>query len=96
MSLERQLEIVETIQRELKGRYSERMREILQNNPDFGKLPPVKRDEVYRHAIVSNAEVERSFSMYKEILSDRRHRLTETSLTRHLSIQFNAELLYES
>ena len=49
---------------------------------------------IYRCAIFSNANVERSFPMYKNLLTDRCHRIKQLNLEKSLSIEFNSELLF--
>jgi hypothetical protein len=97
ITIDNQLAIYRSLKMCLTDPYASRLKEIFGNNPDFDKLDMlVQRDvEVFKYAILSNAEVERSFSMYKNLLSDRRHRLTEINLKRYLSIQFNSEILFD-
>jgi DNA-binding CsgD family transcriptional regulator len=97
-SMEEQLTIHRSVRSALSGRFARRLDEVLGRNPDFEKLSkiPDTDSNLYRYAVLSNAEVERSFSLYKNLLSDRRHSLSEENIKRHLSIQFNSELLFKA
>jgi hypothetical protein len=95
-SVEEQLSILRAFRSASDVRFAERLDEVLKKTLDFERLSkiPEKDLEMYKFVVLSNAEVERSFSLYKNLLSDHRKSLSE-NLERHLPIRFNSELLFE-
>ena len=75
----------------LSGDELEKLNSWLSKNPDvdfFEKLP-VDQQLKYNFAPLTSVDVERSFSIYKYILSDRRQSLTESNLAMLSVIQYN-------
>jgi hypothetical protein len=77
-----------------------KIRNVLDNNPDFGTISKIGKildgenvpnfdmspDIIahYKYAPLTSCDVERSFSMYKNILSDNRSRFLSENLEMHL------------
>lgn len=97
ITLNRQISILDSITSKLDGDLLARFQEVLGRNPDLEQLRNHSNDEsgTFVNAVLCNAEVERSFSLLKNIITDRRHNLSESNVKRYLSIQFNAYLLHE-
>lgn len=97
ITMSEQLSIVDSIRAVLSGDLLERFEGILENNPDFRSLEVLseKDSRVFHSAVLCNAEVERSFSLLKNIVSERRCNLSESNVKKYLSIQFNKELLFD-
>lgn len=64
----------------------------------LGETEAVELDENYqdsnilssfKFALITSVDCERSFSIYKHLLTDRRHSFTEDKLEHHLIIHFN-------
>lgn len=82
----------------------EKFENVLKNNPDFGILfkindiinrGSIEKNEVptellpfYKYCPVTSVEVERSFSAFKYLLSDRRHSLTPENLEKYLIMYY--------
>jgi hypothetical protein len=49
----------------------------------------VEQISSFKYAPITSTEVERTFSVYKNILSDRRHNLEQENLTKLLVVQCN-------
>jgi hypothetical protein len=65
-------------------------------NPDLVKLTSKENTLSFLQSTVyaplTSVEVERSFSMYKNLLTDNRQSLKENSIRKYLSLQFNNNL----
>ncbi len=77
--------------------YLERFIQILDRNPDiefFLKFSLLKSNDEEKHygfVPLTTVSVERSFSKYKDILTDKRKKLTIENLEKYLFIYFNKE-----
>lgn len=93
---------LETIPGDFGARLREYVKELKLKNPGYKELNEIRLAllenntsnlhsdiEFYSYAPVSSVEVERSFSVYKSILSDRRHQLTVDNLEKLLIINWN-------
>ena len=45
--------------------------------------------QCFRYAPIINANIERSFSSYSDVLSDKRHNFIEENLRNHLIVYYN-------
>ena len=81
----------------LKDDFLERFDQILANSSDHDKLQTLSASDkkTLHNAVLCNAEVERSFSVLKNLISDRRHNKSDETVERCLSVQFNAHLLFD-
>jgi len=91
LSTEIQYATIEDVSSKLTTKYKKKLKEILNKNPDFKNFKKVyeSKKELLKFAPLSSVDVERSFSRFKLILSDRRQRLTEENLEKLIFIQFN-------
>lgn len=74
-----QLKILHCVKENLKRVYLERLNKSLEKNPDLVKLTDSEDYAIRQkcaYAPLTTVDVERSFSTYKNILSDRRHNLS--------------------
>jgi hypothetical protein len=82
------LEKRQYIESKLKGKALDKFKKSLNKNPDFDKFT---NSDVYdfklktKFAPLVSVDVERSFSQYKEILSDKRQNMTQTTIE-HLNV----------
>ena len=95
MKLEVQLEILNSVKSKLEGESFQKPEESLVKNPDFLKFTTNQELE-HRlktlYAPLVSVEVERSFSKFKLLLSDKRHNYTIENIAMLNVIQFNAFL----
>jgi hypothetical protein len=91
LSVEEQLAVLENVKMKLKGDIREKLIRSLEKNPDIYFFSTVTLDEKIKcmYCPLTSVDVERSFSQYKYILSDRRNNLSEGSLLKLNVIQFN-------
>lgn len=91
MTVPEQWSILASVKEKLSGVYLEKLNNVLQKNPDlnFFEILPVDQKIKCEHTPMVSVDAERSFSMYKHILSDRRHSLTESNIAMLNVIQFN-------
>ena len=91
------MEIVESARAKLEGDFRERFDGIFANNPDFGCLGYllIADKKLFKSSLFCNADVERSFSTLKIILSDRRQNLSEENIKRLLSVKLNCGLQFK-
>lgn len=91
------------------SRFSNKLEEVLNKNSGYKKMcqigailsgesvPGVQEDpnEIanFRCAPITSVDCERTFSSFKDLLSDKRTRLTEEHLKDHMIIQWNQALL---
>jgi hypothetical protein len=89
LKLSKQLKILDTVKGQLQGNCLVKLEKSLLKNPDLKKF--TKEDNSYefrcniRFAPLVSVDVERSFSQYKDILSDKRQNMTKTTIE-HLNI----------
>lgn len=91
LTVPEQLLILSSVENKLRGAVLLKLKSSLSKNPDvdfFEKLP-VDQKIICNYVPMTSADVERSFSIYRYILSERRHRLTESNLSMLNVIQFN-------
>jgi len=95
LKLETQLEILNSVKSKLEGEPLQKLEESLIKNPDFIKFTANQELE-HRlktlYAPLVSVEVERSFSKFKLLLSDKRHNYTIENIAMLNIIQFNAFL----
>ena len=97
LSTEKQIEILLGVQSQLlvKGKYSTRFNSILSRNPniqffiEFNSLRSLKKNKIFAFAPLTTVDVERSFSLYKYILDDRRRNLSVCSMEKLIFLYFN-------
>ena len=87
-TLVEQFEIINSTLKSLKGTDLKRLRTSLRKNPDYRKLKK-NDDRNFFYAPMNSSAVERSFSNYLNLLTDRRHSLLEENIEKHLIVQFN-------
>jgi hypothetical protein len=89
LKLSKQLEILGAVKDQLQGNCLVKLEKSLRKNPDLKKF--IKDDNDYefrcniKFAPLVSVDVERSFSKYKEILSDKRQNMTKATVE-HLNI----------
>ena len=88
-----QLEILNDIKRKLDGVPKEKLEMSLKKNPDFKAFTEnmgFKHRLKTIYAPLVSVEVERSFSLYKNILDHKRKNLTSENVERLNVIQYNS------
>ncbi len=96
-STEEQIRIVTELKNKLRMNevYYNRFKKILARNPDleffirFSKLKSLEDEKIYSYVPLTTTEVERSFSLYRDLLGDRRRSFTVGNLEKYLFIHFN-------
>jgi hypothetical protein len=93
LRLKEQLEILYDVKSKLKEKPLEKLENSLRKNPDFLKFTNPNNDHDFKmqikYAPLVSVDVERSFSTYKSILTDRRHNLTEENIEHFNIINYN-------
>jgi hypothetical protein len=100
LSVEAQIKILDNVEKEVTSlnKYSERLCSILVRNPDilfFRSFNIVKApicEKIYSFVPLTTVDVERTFSKYKEILSDKRTNLAMEFLEKLLFLYYNKNL----
>jgi len=99
LKVSKQLEILETVKQNLKGKASEKLRNSLRKNPDLENFTGDGKEYEFKwktsYAPLVTVDVERSFSQYKDILADKRHSMTHKTIQHFNIIKFN-KFLYEN
>ena len=81
----------------------EKSKFVLENNVGYTKLENIQKAleqtvttdvdiniiSSYKYASPTSVEVERAFSLYKKILTNRRHNFTDDNLESHVCLNFN-------
>jgi len=98
LRLKEQVEILHSVKSKLKGNLLEKLKSSLNKNPDFLKFTNSDNDYGFKmqikYAPLVSVDVERSFSIYKSILTDRRHNLTEENIEHFNIVNYN-KFLYD-
>lgn len=91
MTVPEQWEILTSVQNRLRGANLDKLERVLKKNPDVHFFDNMLADQKIKCACVPmvSVDVERSFSIYKYILSDKRRSLTESNVAKLNVIQFN-------
>lgn len=91
LTVPQQLEILKSVKSKLSGEYLEKLERVLDKNPDvnFFENQPADQKIKCEYVPMVSIYVEQSFSIYKYILSDRRHSLTESNIAKLNVVQFN-------
>jgi hypothetical protein len=88
LKVTKQMEIIKSVEQKLSGNSLEKLRKSLTKNPDLKKLTENTDYDFKlktRYAPLVSVEVKRSFSKYKDILSDKRHNMTLKTIE-HMNI----------
>ena len=89
---------MDKVKSKLKEKPLEKLENCLHKNPDFLKFTNPDNDHDFKmqikYAPLVSVDVERSFSTYKSILTDRRHNLTEENIE-HFNIINYKKFLYD-
>ncbi len=98
LRLKEQLEIFNNVKSKLKGKPLEKLKNSLNKNTDFLQFTNPDNDHDFKMQIkyspLVSVDVERSFSIYKSILTDRRHNLTEENI-QHFNVINYYKFLYD-
>lgn len=91
MSVPEQITVLSSVKSKLTGVELAKLEDVLSKNPDvdFWESLPVDLQIKYKYVPLTSVDVERSFSIYRHILSDRRYSLTESNLAMLNVIQYN-------
>ena len=94
LKLSIQMEILETVKMKLKDTELLKLERSLAKNPDIYNVQKLSVDKriMYIHAPLTTVDIERSFSLYRNILSDRRRNLTEEHIAMLNFIEYNTNL----
>ncbi len=98
LNTEKQIEIVNEILHKLSfdKTLKERFENILKRNPDllyfinFNMVTSSEEEKIFSFVPLTTVSVERSFSKYKDLLTDKRKNLLQENIERHLIIYFNS------
>jgi len=91
-----QWKVVSDVLEKLHGSAKEKLLDSLSKNPDVKEFATIKEPELRlrtRYAPLVSVDVERSFSVYKHILGDRRQSFTFSSIEMHNVIAVNSFLI---
>ncbi len=99
LSTEDQIKILLSTQNGLSDypELSERLFKILEKNPnlkffkEYNMVKCKETDKCLSFISLTTVEVERSFSQYRDVLDDKRTRLTVQNIEKHLFIQYNTK-----
>jgi hypothetical protein len=99
LSVEEQMKILNDVEKNVKflEEFSDRWNNILLRNPDliyfrrFNAMKVSANEKIYSYVPLTTVSVERTFSSYKEIISDRRTNLTVDSMEKLLFLYFNKD-----
>jgi hypothetical protein len=96
----KQLEIIESVEDQLSGNSLVKLEKSLLKNPDLKKFTDGENDYEFRYntrfAPLVSVDVERSFSLYKDILSDKRQNMTSKTIENLNVISFNNYLMQDN
>jgi hypothetical protein len=93
LGVDKELKILEEAKEKLTDFAKEKLIKSLDKNPDLKKFTENRNYDHRKnilYAPLTTVDVERSFSLYKNILTDRRHRLTESNIEKLNVIYFNS------
>jgi hypothetical protein len=99
LRMSEQLEILNVVKSKLKGEALTKLKQSLLKNPDLKSFTDEKNN--YDHKLQSkyapliSVDVERSFSVYKSILTDRRQNSTETTIE-HFNVEKFNQLMFQN
>lgn len=98
LSIAKQLEFLENLKSKFVGDIKEKLIKSLEKNPDIYFFNIVLLHEKIKcmYCPLTSVDVERSFSQYKYIVSDRRCNISEASLLKLNVIKFNRFIESES
>ena len=89
-----QLKVLDDVKSKLSGYSLEKLDKSLMKNPDLEKFTSKTNSLQFRvkisHSPLTSCEIERSFSLYKNILADKRYNLLEENIEKFLIMQFNS------
>jgi len=97
---ESQIEIIKNVIARIKSEniYYKRFFSICSKNPDlewflnYNSLKCKNEDKIYAYVPLTNVQVERSFSMYRDILSDKRKNFITDNLEKYIILYYNASI----
>lgn len=100
LSTEEQIHVLNDVKQMVfaNEKYVERLASILNRNPDirffedFNILTSISAHQIFRFVPLTSVSVERSFSNYKALLSDKRRNLTVENIEKLLSLYYNNEV----
>jgi len=93
--MQEQFKIITNVKSQLKGEYLVKLKKSLSKNPDLESFTS-KKDLGHRLktscAPLTSAEVERSFSKYKNFMTENRLRFKDDNVEKYIFIQCNSNL----
>lgn len=96
LTSERQIEIIVHVDSQLQGNLKEKLRQLLQKNPDFKDFNCLSQSQTtltnQRYAPLTSVAVERSFSQHKAILRPNRESLLFENLSKYAVVHCNSFL----
>ncbi len=96
LSIRQQLDTIEEVKENLSDFALEKLENCLAKNPDLEEFTSESNNVDFRlrtaYSPLVSVTVERSFSTYKSILTDRRTNLLETNIEKFIMIKFNSFL----
>ena len=87
--------LLRRLKKNSKGDFLKRFENSLISNPDLEKLGLLIKENIlpeYKYLPLTSLEVERSFSLLKNLLTDRRQKLKEENMEFLLFLQINTNL----
>lgn len=94
LSIYEQRDLLREVHDRLPDRYREKLQQLFSNNPDIDTIFNTVSHEVatnFAHAPLTSVDVERSFSILKNILTDRRQSFTKDNFRMYAVSQLHAE-----
>jgi hypothetical protein len=89
LKVSQQMEILNSVKEKLHGKSLEKIEKSLLKNPDLKKFINISNNYNFKIATkyspLVSVDVERSFSQYKDILSEKRQRMTKLTIE-HLNV----------
>ncbi len=95
LKFQEQLDIVDEVKKSLSGSILQKLEKCLDKNPDLEKLrnsSDINLKLKLFYAPLNSAAVERSFSIFKYILNERREKLSTESIEKLLILKYNSFL----
>ena len=94
LPLKKQIEIIEHFRLLLTGKWKQRIEDIFRKNPDFFNLVEKVRGltlerHLWKYLTMSSVDVERSFSIFRNVVNSKTMKLNQESTNDYMIIRFN-------
>lgn len=94
LSIEQQFHLIQDAKSNLSDIYLDKLNDYLDNNSGFQNIQKldVPTRKLFFFAPLTTTDVERSFSVYNDLLTNKRHRLNEESIQKYMICLYNQEI----